>query len=83
MPANTIIIPLNPKSLEITLQNTNNKPSNLALKLPTIRLVNKGGQSLKDLMIEGYLKTVTLKPFHSKQQVKSNLQNATKISMIV
>jgi len=84
VPANTVLIPLSPNDVDIFIQNVTNKPNNLALKLPMIKLIGKpAGQELKNLMIEGYLKALALKPFHAKQQVKSNLQNATKISMII
>jgi hypothetical protein len=83
IPFNTIVIPLNPSTLEIKLQNVTGKPNNLAIKLPEIKLLSKCGQTLKELMIEGYLKAISLKPFHAKQRVTSNVKNGTKISMIL
>lgn len=83
IPFNTIVIPLNPSKLEIKLQNVTSKPNNLAIKLPEIKLLSKCGQPLKELMIEGYLKVISLKPFHAKQRVTSNVKNGTKISMIL
>ena len=84
VPFNTIVIPLNPNTVTIGLQNVTWKPNNLAVKLPSIKLTsNNNLKTLKALMVEGYLKTITLKPFHAKQRVKSVVQNAIKISMIV
>ena len=83
IPLNTIIIPLSPSMVEINLQNVIGKPSNLAVKLPIIKLTPKAGHSLKESMLEGHLKTVALKPFYTKQRVKSMNQNAIKISLII
>lgn len=83
IPLNTIIIPLNPNKITIKLDNVTGKPNNLAIKLPEIKLITKCEQTLKELMVEGYLKAIALKPFHAKQRVKSNLKNNTKISMIL
>lgn len=83
IPFNTIVIPLDPKNLEIKLQSITGKPNNLAIKLPQIELIAKNSSTLKELMIEGYLKVLNLAPFHSKQQIKFNLKNGTKISMIL
>src|SRR3989338_4992778 len=50
IPLNTIIIPLSPILVEIILQNVIGKPSNLATKLPSIKLTSKTERSLKELM---------------------------------
>lgn len=83
IPFNTIIIPLDPNKIAIELENMTSRPNNLAIKLPEIKLTTKCKQSLDQLMVEGYLKAVALKPFHSKQKIKSNIKNSTKISIIL
>lgn len=83
IPLNSIVIPLSPKSIDIKLQNVTWKPNNLAVNLPTIKLTPKGNETLKDLMVEGYLKSISLQPFHAKQKIKSIVRNAMKISMII
>ncbi len=83
IPLNTIIIPVSPGTIDIELQNTLCKPSNLALKLPIIKLTAKPNKPLKSLMLEGYLKAISLKPFYAKQRIKSINQNAIKVSLIV
>ena len=83
IPNNTVLIPLNPINLEIKLHSSTYKPNNLVINLPKIKLTSKSDQSLKDLITEGYLKTLVLKPFHTKQQIKFNTQNTTKMSIII
>jgi hypothetical protein len=83
VPLNTIIIPISPSLINIELQNIVCKPSNLAIRLPSIKLTAKTNKSLKSLMLESYLKTISLKPFYVKQRVKSINQQSMKISLIV
>lgn len=84
IPFNTLIVPLNPNTVEISINNVVCKQGGLAVKLPSIKLAQKLGQkSLKDLIAEAYLKSIRLKPFHTKQKVRSITHNAMKISMIV
>jgi hypothetical protein len=83
VPFNSIVVPLNPNTVNISLQNAVWKPNNLVIKLPIIKLKAKDGAKLKDLMVEGYLKAISLKPFHAKQKIKSMVRNAIKVSMIV
>lgn len=83
IPLNTIIIPISPSLIDIDIENIICKPSNLALKLPEIKLVAKKNNSLKNLMLEGYLQAISLKPFYAKQRIKSINQNAIKVSLII
>lgn len=83
IPLNTIIIPLSPSVVEVELQNVIGKPSNLAIKLPIIKLTAKSGKTLKNLMLESYLKAISLKPFYTKQRIKSINQNAIKVCLII
>ena len=83
IPLNSIVVPLSPKNINIKLQNVTWKPNNLAVSLPTIKLTPKKGEVLKDLMVEGYLKSISLQPFHAKQKIKSIVRNAMKVSMII
>ena len=83
IPINCIIIPLSPQDVEISLQNTTGKPSNLAVRLPTINLKTKNNKTLSDLMLESYVKIMAIKPFFTKQCIRSVTENNTKISMIL
>ena len=82
IPINSIVVPLNPNNVNITLQNTSWRPSNLEVKLPIIKIEPKDNQAMNDLMLEGYLKCMALKPFHTKQKKQSIVKSAIKISMI-
>lgn len=83
IPINCIIIPLSPLDVEISLQNINSKPSNLAVRLPMINLKAKNNKSLRDLTLESYVKIMAIKPFYTKQCIRCVTENNTKISMIL
>ena len=83
IPINTIIVPINPVLIDIELENVTYKPNNLKVTLPNITIKAKPRNILADLMIESYLKAISLKPFHAKQKIKSCFNKSTKISMVI
>lgn len=83
IPLNTIVVPLSPSLVDIDLQNVSGRPNSLAIKIPIIKIVSKNSQSIESLMQESYLKTISLKPFFTKQRIKSFSHNNIKISLII
>lgn len=83
IPLNSLIIPISPSKIDIKIADATSKPSGLAVKLPNLTIKSRGHQSLEEIMVEGYLKMMAIKPFHTKQRVQSLQQNSSQICLIL
>ncbi len=85
IPLNTVIVPINPKLVDIEVENVTWRASNRAIKLPIFKLTKKSTQSasLVKIIAESCLKCLNIRPFHAKQRTASVRNKTTQSSIVL